>query len=165
MNEIDNEKLAKLVIDAMSKRGGKPTKYTGYDKYPEIIELINRDVQLPYILKWLTEKNGEKLVLNTLRKYVVFKIGRVAYEEYLKRNGWLKPRKTLPGRGSTGSCAPTTNGADGAETGSGVGQDEAQIDYNALAANLKTETTPNGFMRMPGEPDIKTGSAGMKQRN
>lgn len=96
MNEIDNEKLADLVRDARSKRGGKPTKYTGYNKYPEIIELIKRDVQLPYILKWLTEQNGEKLVLNTLRKYVVFKIGRIEYEEYLKRNGWLKPRKTLP---------------------------------------------------------------------
>lgn len=58
--------------------------------------MIENDVSLPFILNWLIEKKGEKLVLRTLRKYVVFKIGRPAYEKYLKRNGWFKTKESAP---------------------------------------------------------------------
>jgi len=43
------------------------------------------------------------------------------------------------------------------DAASGIAQDDSQINYSALAANLKTEATQNGLMRMPGEPDIETG--------
>lgn len=95
MDELDNEELVRIVNEARKLRGGKPAKYPHLEKYGEsIVKLLERDVQLPYILKWLTEDKGEELVLNTLRKYVVRKIGRDAYENYLKRNGWLKTKKT-----------------------------------------------------------------------
>lgn len=105
MNELDSDELAKIVSEARKNRGGKPAKYPRLEKYGEsIVQLLENDVQLPYILKWLIEEKDENLVLNTLRKYVVRKIGRYAYEDYLKRNGWLKTKKTTTttGAGATG---------------------------------------------------------------
>jgi len=99
-NKLDDLELSRLIKQANLSRGGKPAKYPQLDKYGEIVKLIENDVQLPFILKWLFEEKGEKLVLNTLRKYVVFKIGRPAYEAYLKRNGWMKTKKK-PGGGIT----------------------------------------------------------------
>ena len=94
-NETNSDDIEQLVIQARAQRGGKPTKYVHLDKYSEIEKLIAADVQLPFILKWLIEEKKERLVLNTLRKYVVFKIGRPAYDEYLKRNGWLKKKRVV----------------------------------------------------------------------
>ncbi len=91
----NSDDIKKLVIQAMAQRGGKPTKYVQLDKYSEIEKLIAADVQLPFILKWLQDEKKEILVLNTLRKYVIFKIGREGYDEYLKRNGWLKKKRTI----------------------------------------------------------------------
>lgn len=95
MDDLNNDELAALVSEAKKKRGGKPAKYPHLEIYGvSIIRLLESNVQLPFILKWLTEKKGEELVLNTLRKYVVRKIGRAAYEDYLKRNGWMKSKRT-----------------------------------------------------------------------
>lgn len=92
-----NAELAKVVSEARKHRGGKPAKYPGLEKYGDsITKLLESDVQLPYILKWLIEEKKEVLVLNTLRKYVILKIGRGGYEDYLKRNGWMKSRKAQP---------------------------------------------------------------------
>ncbi|MHB1489786.1 MAG: hypothetical protein ACYCTH_04740 [Cellulomonas sp.] len=95
--KLDDLELSRLIKQANLSRGGKPAKYPQLDKYGEIVKLIENDVQLPFILKWLSDEKGEKLVLNTLRKYVVFKIGRPAYETYLKRNGWMKTRRKPDG--------------------------------------------------------------------
>jgi len=92
-NKLDDLELSRLIKQANLSRGGKPAKYPQLDKHVEIVRLIENDVQLPFILKWLFDEKGEKLVLNTLRKYVVFKIGRPAYEAYLKRNGWMKTKR------------------------------------------------------------------------
>lgn len=89
-----NDELAKIVSEAKKHRGGIPPKYDLLDKYGEdILKLIESNVQLPFILKWLIDEKKEKLVLNTLRSYVIKKIGRDQYENYLKRNGWLKSKK------------------------------------------------------------------------
>lgn len=104
MVDIGDEELNKIVSAARKARGGKPAKYPELEKYGDSIEkLIENDVQLPFILKWLEEK-GEKLVLNTLRKFVIRKIGRDRYEKYLARNGWLKSKRsksTEAGNGAT----------------------------------------------------------------
>lgn len=98
MTNIDDEELNKIVSAARKARGGKPAKYTELERYAESIEkLIDSDVQLPFILKWLVEEKGERLVLNTLRKYVTRKIGRDRYEQYLARNGWLKTKRVKAG--------------------------------------------------------------------
>ena len=95
MNGFNDDELAKKVSEARQSRGGKPAKYPLLKKYQvNILQLIKSDVQLPFILKWLVEDKNENLVLNTLRKYVVRAIGRAEYEEYLKRNGWMKNKKT-----------------------------------------------------------------------
>lgn len=95
MNGFNDDELAKKVSEARKSRGGKPAKYPQLKKYEvNILQLIESDVQLPFILKWLIEDKNENLVLNTLRKYVVREIGRPAYEVYLKRNGWMKNKKT-----------------------------------------------------------------------
>lgn len=89
----DDDDIAQLVSQARAQRGGKPTKYVHLDRYSEIIRLVAADVQLPFILKWLADEKKEIIALNTLRKYVIFKIGRIEYEEYLRRNGWLKKKR------------------------------------------------------------------------
>lgn len=95
MTNIDDEELNKIVSAARKARGGKPAKYPELEKYRDSIEkLIENNVQLPFILKWLIDEQGEMLVLNTLRKFVVMKIGRDRYEQYLARNGWLKSKKS-----------------------------------------------------------------------
>lgn len=97
MANIDDEELNKIVSAARKARGGKPAKYQELEKYAESIEkLIDNDVQLPFILKWLLKEKGEKLVLNTLRKFVIRKIGRDRYEQYLARNGWQKSKRSKP---------------------------------------------------------------------
>jgi hypothetical protein len=59
---------------------------------------VNADVALTVIRDWLEEKQNIKVVLNTLRKFVVSQIGRETYDLYLRRNGWAKSvRKTGAG--------------------------------------------------------------------
>lgn len=105
---MDDSEISKPVEQANLTRGGKPAKYPHLDKYPEIVTLIENNVQLPFILKWLLDQKGEKLALNTLRKYVVFKMGRAAYEAFLKRNGWLKTKRNLatPKSAATAEALP-----------------------------------------------------------
>lgn len=90
---ITDDELADVVRIARKERGGKSVKYTALEKYREsIVKLMQQDVQLSHILRWLKNKHGEQLVLNTLRKYVVREIGREIYEEYLARNHWIKTK-------------------------------------------------------------------------
>src|SRR5476651_2556944 len=89
----DDNAIEKLVMEARAQRGGKPAKYIHLEQFSEIEKLVAADVQLPFILKWLADEKKVSIVLNTLRKYVIFKIGRPDYDEYLKRNGWLKTKK------------------------------------------------------------------------
>ena len=104
MTELNDEELEKIVAAAKKARGGKPAKYPSLDKYGASIEkLIDNDVQLPFILKWLLEEKGEKLVLNTLRKFVIKKIGRDNYEQYLARNGWQKSQRNKSGSNPAGA--------------------------------------------------------------
>ena len=64
-----NAELAKVVSEARKHRGGKPAKYPGLEKYGDsIVKLLDSDVQLPYILKWLVEEKKEDLEC-LLRKY------------------------------------------------------------------------------------------------
>ena len=55
MTNIDDEELNKIVSAAQKARGGKPAKYPELEKYRDSIEkLIENNVQLPFILKWLS---------------------------------------------------------------------------------------------------------------
>lgn len=117
MSDLDEIELEKLVNAARQTRGGKPAKYPSLEKFGEsIVKLIDSDVQLPFILKWLVEEKGERLVLNTLRKYVIRKIGRDRYEQYLARNGWLKTKRAKAGATKAVEAgamkAATNNGLD-----------------------------------------------------
>ena len=93
IDQISDSDLAEVIRVARQERGGKAAKYTSLERYREsILKLMQQDVQLSHILRWLKEKHGEQLVLNTLRKYIVWNIGRSIYDEYLLRNSWLKNR-------------------------------------------------------------------------
>lgn len=114
MSELNEKELEELVCAARQTRGGKPAKYPSLEKYGEsILKLIDSDVQLPFILKWLVEEKGEKLVLNTLRKYVIRKIGRNRYEKYLARNGWMKNKRAKAGEPKAAEGATKTGGGNG----------------------------------------------------
>ncbi len=114
---ITDDELADVVRIARKERGGKSVKYIELEKYREsIVKLMQQDVQLSHILRWLKNKHGEQLVLNTLRKYVVRNIGREVYEEYLTRNHWIKTRgRKKPGVVGIADAPPTplTNGRTG----------------------------------------------------
>ena len=113
MTKLDDEELHKIVSAARKARGGKPAKYMTLEKYADGIEkLINNNVQLPFILKWLVEENGEQLVLNTLRKFVVRKIGRECYEQYLARNGWQKTKKSSTTKVGNGNVAQASTATE-----------------------------------------------------
>ncbi|WP_263770121.1 hypothetical protein [Propionivibrio soli] len=107
VNQISDDELADVVRIARKARGGKSVKYVSLEKYREsIVKLMQQDVQLSHILRWLKNKHGEQIVLNTLRKYVVRNIGREIYEEYLARNHWIKTKgRERPGV-VVSSCSP-----------------------------------------------------------
>lgn len=120
MTGLSDKELEKLVSAARRTRGGKPAKYPALEKYGEsIVKLIDSDVQLPFVLKWLLEEKGERLVLNTLRKFVIKKIGRDRYEQYLARNGWQKSKRSKSGSNSAGAAEKSGNGT----TSNGLGFD------------------------------------------
>ncbi|MES2579411.1 MAG: hypothetical protein V4552_02615 [Pseudomonadota bacterium] len=136
MNELDSDELARLVSDARKSRGGKPAKYPQLEIYGvSIVKLLECDVQLPFILKWLIEEKNEDLVLNTLRKYVVRKIGRDAYEDYLKRNGWMKNKRTTKAT-SEKTALTTETIAQEKSTPLGLGFD---LDFEKPATFKRTE--------------------------
>lgn len=83
-----------LEVVQMASRGGKPVRYTTLGKYKEsICDLMGHDAPLTAIKTWLDKKHGEKLALNTLRKFVIREIGQETYAEYLYRNGWQKSKR------------------------------------------------------------------------
>lgn len=96
-------------------------------------------------------------------------------KEFLKKNnieitvaGLSKALKKRAEKNEVFSIPSTTTkpppeSADilGQDAASAASKDE-EVDYEALAAGLKTEKTGNGFMVMPGEPVIQTGKAGSK---
>ena len=122
-NIITDDELADVVRIARKERGGKSVKYIKLEKYREsILRLMQQDVQLSHILRWLTNKHGEQLVLNTLRKYVARNIGREVYEEYLTRNRWIKTKgRKKPGvAGVVGFSDGPTHSLTGSSTGTGL---------------------------------------------
>lgn len=92
--KISRAELLELVQEARMHRGGKALKYTTLDAFREtILEMMEYDVSLPIILRWLKDKHEVVMVPNTLRKYITKKIGRDVYDEYLQRNCWKKSRR------------------------------------------------------------------------
>jgi hypothetical protein len=96
MNESEFQRLIQL---SHERRGDKASKYSLLEPaLADIQALVNADVALTVIRDWLEEKQNIKVVLNTLRKFVVSQIGRETYDLYLRRNGWAKSvRKTGAG--------------------------------------------------------------------
>jgi hypothetical protein len=88
MKESEFQRLIEL---SHERRGDKASKYPILEPaFPDIQKLLNADVALTVIRDWLEEKQNIKVVLNTLRKFVVLHIGRETYDLYLRRNGWAK---------------------------------------------------------------------------
>jgi hypothetical protein len=96
MKESEFQRLIKL---SHERRGDKASKYPLLEPaLADIQKLVDADVALTVIRDWLEEKQNIKVVLNTLRKFVVLHIGRDTYDLYLRRNGWTKSvRKTIVG--------------------------------------------------------------------
>ena len=93
MDEL-NAELAKIVSEAKKSKAANVSKDDLLKKYKDsILKLIDNDVQMHLIHKWLVDDKKEKLAANTLRSFIVKEIGREKYEDYLKRNGWLKVRR------------------------------------------------------------------------
>lgn len=115
MKNISDHDVGELLRTSIAQRGGKPAKYIALGEYREtIVKLMNLNVQLNLIRDWLVEKQGEQLVVNTLRKYIVRNIGREFYDEYLKRNGWTKTRRNSQ-PGAQSHEEPNTFGGEGVE--------------------------------------------------
>ena len=115
MPEISDEELKTLEQVAGQRRGGKPIKYLELAAHRDtIVKAMQRDIPLPVLLDWLQENRDIAVVLNTLRKYVVKKIGRDFYDEYLRRNGWSKPARTA--RRATQTTAPENVAANSPES-------------------------------------------------
>lgn len=88
---MDDAELRRLMDISQKQRGGKPTKYPLLDPVTgELEQLIENNVSLVVIRDWLEEKKGISVVLNTLRKFIILKVGREKYDAYLLRNGWAK---------------------------------------------------------------------------
>ncbi len=76
------------------RRGGKAMKYMRLEEFREsIIEMMQHDIALPLVLRWLKNEHEVVMVPNTLRKFITKRIGRDSYNEYLQRNGWLKAKR------------------------------------------------------------------------
>lgn len=110
---MDEQELQQILARAeQTRRGGKPAKYPRLaDRKDSILELMRLNVSLPLILEWLN-KNGEEIVLNTLRKFVIYEIGRDNYDDYLKRNGWYKARRQSNKTTAKPPIAATGKGLD-----------------------------------------------------
>lgn len=113
MPDISDEELQKLEQVAGQRRGGKPIKYMELAVHRDsILKAMQRDIPLPVLLDWLRENRDISVVLNTLRKYVVKQIGRDFYDEYLRRNGWIRPSKRarkLPSAAASSQSSESTN--------------------------------------------------------
>lgn len=68
-----------------------------------IKEMLALDISLPLILSLLKEKKKIQITLQTLRNYVVREFGEEHYEEYCKRNGWLRSKRADKGKSSNAS--------------------------------------------------------------
>lgn len=94
--------LEELATQLKRQRGGKPAKYPELEKHSKmIVGLMDQKVSLPAILEWLQSKHGEEIVLNTLRKFVIYKMGRESYDDYLERNGWKRNRSERSNKTAT----------------------------------------------------------------
>lgn len=112
----------------------------------EIRQLKNTGYSNKQIKDWL-DLNGIKVSQEAVRKFIKSREGVEA-----------KSSSHPPLFTQQDSAAVTqTDNQKGREGGK-----EAEIDFTALAAGLKTERTENGFMKMPGEPEVQTGKAGKK---
>lgn len=110
----------------------------------QIFELRDRGYANLQISEWL-EVNGLKVTQEGVRKFIKSREGKKAISRSAS-----KP--------SSATVQPAPFKQPDESSGNEV------IDYAALAAGLKTETTNNGFMKMPGEPEIQTGKAGAKTK-
>ncbi|MFM0342436.1 hypothetical protein [Paraburkholderia fungorum] len=88
---MEDAELQRLIEISHKRRGGKAAKYPLLEPVSDqITELMSKDIPLTVIRDWLGEKKDISVVLNTLRKFVILKLGRETYDAYLLRNGWAK---------------------------------------------------------------------------
>lgn len=80
------EVLDELLVEAR-KRQRKKTDLLDFE--PQLKEMMRLNISLPIILGWL-EKEDKKTTLPALRRYVKKAFGEDHYEEFTKRNGWMK---------------------------------------------------------------------------
>ncbi|OTP72166.1 hypothetical protein [Caballeronia sordidicola] len=133
---MEDAELQRLIEISHKRRGGKATKYPVLEPVSDDIKkLMEADIALTVIRDWLDEKKGVSVVLNTLRKFVIFHIGRETYDAYLLRNGWAKnihekrPKKADL-KQSSKTVAATSNVGDARNVMAGLNSPKKQGAYD-----------------------------------
>lgn len=85
---MDKEKLTEL-MDETRRRQRLKTDLAEFDG--QMKEMMNLNISLPVILGWL-EKEGKTTTLPALRRYVKRVFGDAYYDDFVRRNGWLKTK-------------------------------------------------------------------------
>jgi len=82
-----NEDVLNELLAEARKRQRKKTDLLDFE--PQIKEMMRLNISLPIILGWL-EKEDKKTTLPALRRYVKKAFGEDHYEDFTRRNGWMK---------------------------------------------------------------------------
>lgn len=100
---MDKEKLLEL-IDETRRRQRLKTDLAEFDE--QMKEMMDLNISLPVVLGWL-EKQGKKTTLPALRRYVKRVFGDAYYDDFVRRNGWLKTKAGETKRSEKPRTAPT----------------------------------------------------------
>lgn len=86
---MDKKELLDELVKETQRRQRRRTDLSAYDD--KLKEMLDLNISLPVILDWLA-KQESITTLPALRRHVVRTFGQDFYNEFLKRNGWLKTK-------------------------------------------------------------------------
>ena len=127
---MDKEKLLEL-MDETRRRQRLKTDLGEFDE--QIKEMMDLNISLPVVLGWL-EKQKKTTTLPALRRYVKRVFGDAFYDDFLRRNGWLKTKAAEPNKSKTTITTPASSAPDGAD--------------DAAPVNRAAPTTPTTLAEM-----------------
>lgn len=125
-----DDQLAQLMQETRRRKRLK-TDLSEFDD--RLKEMMRLDISLPVIVDWL-EKQEKKTTLQALRRYVRRTFGEEHYEEFVRRNGWMKtkgekneeknkqPINSVDGKKSIGHDVPDKSPIPVNQTGEGVSE-------------------------------------------
>lgn len=168
--QVDSNAVELLVARqrARAAAGGRQRSFLLVPFGATIKAMLDADVSLPLVRDWLEEDKQVKITLRTLRLFVLRQLGEEFYKDYCLRNGWQRTTQNSAAlaKPAREPAAPILKGASQQQQGEKpratpvIGQTEgladAEIDYDALGKAATVEKTNNGFIKMPGEKEIKT---------